>query len=120
MYMYCYFVLFSIWHLLYVMILLPLGFMFINPSYITYICEQNIPQNRGPFWSFGFYIYFFFSMRVVMKRDMKVTFSVILSKQFNQFLFIPNASIVSDEWRMDNKRSGVGFPTVHIQSHIVC
>ena len=39
-----------------------------------------------------------------MKKDMKVTFSVILSKQFNPFLFIPNASIhvVGDEWRMDN------------------
>ena len=36
------------------------------------------------------------------KKDMKVTFSVILSKQFNPFLFIYNASFVSDEWRMDN------------------
>ena len=33
---------------------------------------------------------------------MKVTFSVILSKQFNPLLFIPYASIVGDEWRMDN------------------
>ena len=33
---------------------------------------------------------------------MKITFSVILSKQFNPFLFIYNATFVTDEWRMDN------------------
>ena len=37
-----------------------------------------------------------------MKKDMKVTFSAILSKQFNPFLFIYNATFVTDEWRMDN------------------
>ena len=37
-----------------------------------------------------------------MKKDMKVTFSVILGEQFNPFLFIPNASIVGDQWGMDN------------------
>ena len=41
-------------------------------------------------------------MRVVMKKDMKVTCSFILSEQFNPFLFIPNASIVGDEWGMVN------------------
>ena len=49
-----------------------------------------------------FELIFFFSTRVVIKNDMKVTFSVILSKQFNPLLFIPYASIVGDEWRMDN------------------
>ena len=33
---------------------------------------------------------------------MKITFSVILSKQFNPFLFIYNATFVTDEWRRDN------------------
>ena len=41
-------------------------------------------------------------MRVVMKKDMKVTCSVILSEKFNPILFIPNACIVGDEWGMVN------------------
>ena len=43
------------------------------------------------------------------KKDMNVTFSVILSKQFNPFLFIYNASFVSDEWRMDNTFNFNGY-----------
>ena len=37
-----------------------------------------------------------------MKKDMKVTCSVILSEKFNPILFIPNACIVGDEWGMVN------------------
>ena len=33
---------------------------------------------------------------------MKMTFSVILSKQINPFLVKYNANFVTDEWRMDN------------------
>ena len=41
-------------------------------------------------------------MRIVIKQDITVTFSVILSKQFIPFSFIPNAYKEGDEWRMDN------------------
>ena len=40
---------------------------------------------------------------------MKITFSVILSKQFNPFLFIYNATFVTDEWRMDNTFNFNGY-----------
>ena len=67
-----------------------------SPQSTIYSPKQRSVLN---FWSL--YISFC-SMRVVMKKDMKVTFSVILSEQFNPFLFIPNASIVGDEWGMVN------------------
>lgn len=46
-------------------------------------------------------ILIFFSMRVIVEKDMKVTFQSFLANNLIHFLKIPNASIAGDEWRMD-------------------
>ena len=40
-------------------------------------------------------------MRVIVEKDMKVTFQSFLANNLIHFFKIPNASIAGDEWRMD-------------------
>ena len=106
---------FFIWHSFYFMILLPVGYMFISTSHITYICERSIVHSP----LIAYY-------RRIGKKYKWIKLFAFNDGKYNFNIFFHNKphtkkriSIKTKSSKrtsiLENKRSGVDFPTVHIQ-----